>query len=155
MPVWFGLLSRSDAADAFLFSAASASLFFGLAGLVCGELLISPESAIRHTHAGVEAIYDLLTAEPRRSRAPPAPPVGGSPVRFHLAKSRNCGLLPISPKRTEGLCLLAGCRSLTRTTLQRNWRISNSVSYTTRAVPSIWSFRWQISEKLISAPKFG
>jgi hypothetical protein len=34
--------------------------------------------------------------------------LGGSPVRFHLAKSRNCGLLPISPKRTEGLCLLAG-----------------------------------------------
>lgn len=34
MPAWFGLLSRSDAADAFLFSAASASLFFGLAGLV-------------------------------------------------------------------------------------------------------------------------
>lgn len=34
--------------------------------------------------------------------------LGGSPVRFHLAKSRNCGLLPISPKRTEGLYLLAG-----------------------------------------------
>jgi len=31
-------------------------------------------------------------------------------------------------KRTEGLCLFAGCRSLTRTALQRNWRISNSVS---------------------------
>jgi len=34
--------------------------------------------------------------------------LGGSPVRFHLAKSWNCRLLPISPKRTEGLCLLAG-----------------------------------------------
>jgi hypothetical protein len=36
--------------------------------------------------------------------------------------------LLISAKRTESLCLFAGCRSLTRTALQRNWRISNSVS---------------------------
>src|ERR1019366_9183261 len=54
--------------------------------------------------------------------------LGGSPVRFHLAKSRNCGLLPISPKRTEGLCLLAGAQSIR--TIRRLCKQSNFVSLT-------------------------
>ena len=46
--------------------------------------------------------------------------LGGSPVRFHLAKSRNCGLLRIPPKRTEGLRLLAGARGIRNVGVARN-----------------------------------